>query len=94
MLDLLNKVLNTDFDQGAVGISEVKVRGGKEHLPTQPSLNQCAWGRLSGQIFFRPPTLTFDIFEAPKPKSMFSTSFKISNTFLFLAGRKWPLNEF
>ena len=36
-----------------------------------------------GEKFFLPPTLTSDIFVAPWPKSMFSTSFERSITYLF-----------
>ena len=36
------------------------------------------WGRPSWQIFFRPTTLTSDIFAAPWPKSIFNTTFERS----------------
>ena len=39
--------------------------------------------RVIGRCFFRPPTLTSDIFTATWLKSMFSTSFKRSISYLF-----------
>ena len=52
VLDLLNEVLKIQFGQGAAKISEVKVRGRKNYLPTQPTPG--AWVRtgLSWQILF------------------------------------------
>ena len=47
--------------------------------PGRISSNQAEWA----DILFRPPYLTPDIFAAPAPKSMFSTSFKRSIANLF-----------
>ena len=63
-VDLSNEVLNIDFGQGAEKISEVKVGGLKKYLPSG-RVQACApaVGRV-GRYFFRPPTLTSDIFAA------------------------------
>ena len=63
-LDLSNEVLIIHFGQGAVKISEVKVGGQKKYLPSG-RVRTCApaVGRV-GRYFFRPPTLTSDIFAA------------------------------
>ena len=63
-MDLLNEVLNIDFGQGAAKISEVKVGGRKKYLPSGRVRTRApAVGRV-GRYFFRPPTLTSDIFAA------------------------------
>ena len=74
-MDLSNEVLNNDFGQGAAKISEVKVGGRKKITNSaqfEPMLLESA---ELADIFFLPLTLTTDIFSAPLPKSMFSTSF-------------------
>ena len=54
-----------DFGQGAAKISEVKVGGQKKYLPSSRVRTHApAVGRV-GRYFFRPPTLTSDIFAAP-----------------------------
>ena len=40
-------------------------------------------GQLNRQIFYQPPTLTFDIFAASWPTRMHSTSFERSDSYLF-----------
>ena len=63
-IDLSNEVLNIDFGQGAAKISEVKVGGRKKYLPSGRVRTRApAVGRV-GRYFFRPPTLTSDIFAA------------------------------
>ena len=53
-----------DFGQGAAKISEVKVGGRKKYLPSGRVRTRApAVGRV-GRYFFRPPTLTSDIFAA------------------------------
>ena len=78
--DLSNEVINNNFGPGATKMSEVKVRGWKEYLPTW--LTPGAWVKtgLIGRCFFWPPTLTSNVFAAPWPKSMFSTSFERCNS--------------
>ena len=86
-IDLSNEILNIDFGQGAAKISEVKVGGRKTYQPTRLApRTQVRTGQL-GRYFFGPPTLTSDIFAAPRSKSMFSTSFKRSISYLFGAQR-------
>ena len=80
---LLNEALNINFGLGAAKISEVKVVGRKKHLRISPvQIHVPGVGRV-GRYFFQPPTLTSDIFAAPWPKSMFSTSFERSIQYLF-----------
>ena len=59
VLDLSKEVLNIDFGQGAAKISEGKVGGSKKKLLTRHDSTP-----MNQQIFFRPPTLTSDIFAA------------------------------
>ena len=63
------------YSQEAAKIFEVKVKGRKENCQLGPSRTQCNWGRLNLQIFYRPPTLTFDIFATSWPTRMHSSSF-------------------
>ena len=64
-VDLSNEILNIDFDEGAAKISKVKVGGQKKYLPSgQVRTHAPAVDRV-GRYFFRPPTLTSDIFAAP-----------------------------
>ena len=63
-LDLSNEVLYTIVGQEATKISEVKV-GGREGIADSARFETDmprAW--LIWQIFYKPPTLTFDIFTA------------------------------
>ena len=82
-MDLSNEVLNIDFGQGAAKIPEVKVGVWKKYLPSW--LTSGAWARTGqiGKYFFLPPTLKSDIFAAPRPKSMISTSFERYKMYLF-----------
>ena len=64
-MDLSNEVLNIDFDQGALKISEVKVGGQKKYLPISPARTRAPGVGRVGRYFFRTPTLTSDIFAAP-----------------------------
>ena len=83
VMDLSNQELNIDFGQGAAKISEFKVGGQKKYLPSSRVRTHAhAVGRV-GRYFFRPPTLTSDIFAASRPKSRFSTSFERSISYFF-----------
>ena len=64
-IDLSNEVLNIDFGQEAAKISEVKVGGQKKYLPSGRVRTRARGVGRVGRYFFRPPTLTFDIFAAP-----------------------------
>ena len=75
-------MLNIDFGQGAAKISEVKV-GGQKNLPISPARTRAPGVGRVGRYFFRTTSLTSDIFAAPWPKSMFSTSFERSTSYLF-----------
>ena len=46
-IDLLNEMLNIDFDQEGTKISEVKVGGKKNKSADQPGSNPCTWGQAS-----------------------------------------------
>ena len=83
LMDLSNEVINIDFGQGAAKISEVKVGVWKKYLPTRLTPVTRVWAGLIGRYFFWPPTLTSDIFAAPQPKSMFSTSIERSTLCIF-----------
>ena len=71
-LDLSNEVLNIDLGQETLRISKVKVEGWKISADS-------AWLEIVSptpgwtDLFFQPPTLTFDVFAALWLKSMFST---------------------
>ena len=53
------------------------------------------WDKASvSKYFFRPPTLTSDIFAAPWPKSLFSLLFERSTTHLFGGQSPWLLSDF
>ena len=65
-----------DFGQGAAKISEVKVGGPKKYLPTQPATGAQVRTGLTSRYFFRPPTLTFDVFK--HGKTDFSSFFEFS----------------
>ena len=93
-IDLSYEVLNIDFGQGASKIPEVKVGVRKKYLPTR--LTPGTWVRTGpfGRYFFRTPTLTSGIFAAPRPKSMFSTSFERSISYLFGGQSSKLLNDF
>ena len=93
-IDLSNEILKFDFGQGAAKIPEVKVEVWKKNLPTRPAVRARVRTRPLGRYFFWPPTLTSDIFAAPWPKSMFSTSFERSTSYLFGAQSPRRLNEF
>ena len=82
-IDLSNEVVNIDFNQEAAKISEVKVGGRKKHLPISQVRAHSPGVSRVGRYFFQPPTLTSDIFATFKPKSMFSTSFERSISYLF-----------
>ena len=64
-MDLSYEVLNVDFGQGAAKISEVKVEGRKKYLPSGRVRTYAPAVGHVGRYFFRPPTLTSDIFAAP-----------------------------
>ena len=79
----LNEVLNIDFDLGSPKISEVKIEDGKNiYQLTQTWAYRFEPGWV-GRYLFRPPTLISDIFAPPWSKSMFSTSFERSFSYLF-----------
>ena len=81
-IDLSNEVLNIDFSQEAAKIS-VKVGVKKRYLSiSQVRTPMHGFGRV-GRYFFRTPTLTSDIFAVPQSKSMFSTSFERSISYLY-----------
>ena len=93
-VDLSNEVLNIDFGQEAAKISEVKVGGRKKHLSISlVRAHAPAVGRV-GRYFFRPPTLTSDIFAASLPKSIFDISFERSTSYLFGGQSPRLLNDF
>ena len=61
-IDLLFEAIKIHFDLGAAKISEVKVGGQKKYLPSgRVRTHARGIGRV-GRYFFRPPTLTSDIF--------------------------------
>ena len=93
-VDLLNEVLNIDFGQGAAKISEVKVGVQKKYLPN--CLVRTHRSRVSrvSRYFFWTPTLTSGIFAAPWPKSIFSTTFERSTSYLFRDQSPKLLNDF
>ena len=82
-IDLSNEVLNIDFGRGAAKIPEVKSGVRKKYLSTR--LTQGTWVRtgLIGRHVFQSPTLISNMFAASRPKSMFSTSFERSISYLF-----------
>ena len=86
VIDFSNEVLNV------ARISEVKV-GGQKNLLVQlaPGPGALGWSRAK---FFRPPALTSNIFAAPQPKLMFSTSFQRSKTYLFQDRSPRPCHDF
>ena len=69
--------------QEVAKIFEVKVGGRKENCQLGQPRTRYARGWLNRQIFYRPPTLTFDIFAASWPTRMHSTSFERSDSYLF-----------
>ena len=93
-IDLLNEVLNIDFGQEAAKISEVKVGGQKRYLPISPARTRAPGVGRVGRYFFRTPTLTSNIFAAPRPKSMFSTSIERSTSCLFGGHSSRILSDF
>ena len=93
-IDLSNEVLNIDFGQGAAKVPEVKVGVPKKYLPTRLTPSTRVRTGLIGKYFSQTPTLTFGIFAAPWPKSMFSTSFERSISYLFGTGSPKLLNDF
>ena len=93
-MDLSKEVLNIDFGQGAAKVSEVKVGVQKKYLPTRPTPGARVRAGLIGRYFFLPPTLTSDIFAAPRPKSLFNTSFERSTLYLFVDQSPRLLNKF
>ena len=84
VMDLSNEVLNIDFDQEPAKIQEVKFRGKKKYLPISLVRTHASGVSRVGRYFFRSPALTSDISAAPWPKSMFSTSFEISISYLLV----------
>ena len=71
-----------------------KARGQKKHLPISPVRTHAPGVSRVGRYFFQTPTLISDIFAASWPKSMFSTSFKRSTSYLFGGQSPRLLNEF
>ena len=65
------------------GCKNVWGQSWRSQSPTWPTRTRCAWGWLNWQIFYQPPTLTFDIFAAYWPTRMQSTSFERSDSYLF-----------
>ena len=63
-IDLSNEVLNIDFDQGTVKISEVKVGGQKKYLPISPVRTHVPRVSQVDRYFFRTSTLTYGTFAA------------------------------
>ena len=63
-------------------------------LPTRLTQTWCTQGWLNWQIFYQPPTLTFDILAVPWPKSMFNTSFERSESYLLKARSPKPWHDF
>ena len=61
---LSNEILYILVSKEIAKIFEVKVGGHKENCQRGPSRTRCTRDRLNQQIFYRPPTLTFDIFAA------------------------------
>ena len=78
----------------AAKISEVKFGGQKKYLPIGPVQTRVHGAIRVDRYFFRPPTLTSDIFVAPQPKSMFSISFERSISYLFGDQSPRLLNDF
>ena len=82
-IDLSNEVLNIDFGQGAAKISEFKVGVWKKYLPISLVRAHAPGVSRVGRYFFRTQTLTSNIFAFPWLKSIFSTSFERSISYLF-----------
>ena len=99
-LKSLPKALGFGLQTDMILIFQILVKGLQkyERSKLEVEKNICQLGRPRahgfGRYFFPPPTLTCDIFAAPIPKLMFSTSFKRSISYLL--GDKSPrlLNDF
>ena len=66
----------------------------KKYLPTRLTLGAWVWTKPISSYFFWPPTFTTDIFAAPWSKSIFSTSFERSISYLLWDQRQRLLNDF
>ena len=82
-IDLSNEVLYIHFCQGATQIPWIKVEVRKKYLPIGSVWTHAPRVSQVGRYFFQPPTLTSHIFAAPWSKSMFSSSFERSISYLF-----------
>ena len=83
-INLSDKILNIDFSQGAAKISEVKVGVWKKYMPIGPARTHVRGVSRVSRYFFWPPTLTSGIFAKLWSKSIFSTSFERSISYLFV----------
>ena len=91
---LSNEVLYILVSQEVAKIFEVKVGGGKGNSQLgQLELDAPGAGR-TGRFFYRPPTLTFDIFAASWLTRLYSTSFERSDSYLKLKAVVWLLTGF
>ena len=87
-------MINIDFGQGAAKIPGIKVGVRKKYLPTRLTRDRWVQTGQIGRYFFWSPTLTSGIFAAPWPKSIFSTTFERSTSYLFRDQSPKLLNDF
>ena len=92
---LSSEVLNIDYDQGTAEISKDKVGGRKNIRRFSPGCRDASVSKpAKSAIIFRPSTLTSIFFAAPSSKSMISTSFERSISYLFGAKKQRPWHDF
>ena len=84
----IDKVKITIYDHNNRNFSVVWNAAGPGHMGSNlPGSALCRY-------FIQPPNFTSDIFAAPWPKSMFSTSFERSTSYLFGAYSSMPSSDF